>query len=279
MIMAKSEIKNYEHYEQIKKAIDYYEKNYKYQPLIEDVASNIGLSKFHFARLFKEYAGITPKQFLQSTTLEYAKVQLMNSKSLLETSLELGLSSSSRLHELFVNFVGVTPYEYKQAGENLDVYYGYAYCSYGKALLAYTKKGICALEFCDNNENELLIRLEKTWKNAKLILNNEEAQVYLEKVFLKKEKMDVYVQGTNFQINVWKAILSIPSANVLSYSDVAFKIGKEKAVRAVASAIASNHIALLIPCHRVLSKSAAIGGYKWGENRKRIILAYEQSKT
>lgn len=276
--MPKSEIKNYEHYCKIKKAIVYYEEHYKYQPLIEDVASHIGLSKFHFARLFKEYAGITPKQFLQSTTLEYAKEQLMHSKSILETSLEMGLSSSSRLHELFVNFVGVTPNEYKQIGKNLDVYYGYAYCSYGKALIAYTKKGICALEFCDNNENELLIRLEKTWENAKLILVTNEAQVYLNKVF-SKEKIDIYVQGTNFQINVWKALLSIPNSKVLSYSDVANHIGKPKAVRAVATAIASNHIALLIPCHRVLTKSAAIGGYKWGKNRKRIILAHEQARS
>jgi len=276
--MPKSEIKNYEHYSKIKKAIVYYEEHYKYQPLLEDVASHIGLSKFHFSRLFKEYAGITPKQFLQSTTLEYAKEELINSKSILETSLEMGLSSSSRLHELFVNFVGVTPNEYKQIGKNLDVYYGYAYCSYGKALIAYTKKGICALEFCDNNENELLIRLEKTWKNAKLILVKNEAQVYLNKAF-SKEKIDIYVQGTNFQINVWKALLSIPKSKVLSYSDVANHIGKPKASRAVATAIASNHIALLIPCHRVLTKSAAIGGYKWGENRKRIILAYEQARS
>ena len=143
--MPKNEIKNYKHSEQIKKAIIYYEKNYKYQPNIDEVASCLELSKFDFSRLFKEYAGITPKQFLQSTTLEYAKEQLLKSKSILETSLEIGLSSSSRLHKLFVNFVGVTPLEYKQLGQNLDIYYGFAYYSFGKVLLAYTKKGICAL--------------------------------------------------------------------------------------------------------------------------------------
>ena len=276
--MPKNEIKNYKHYAQIKKAIIYYERNYKYQPNIDEVASHLELSKFHFSRLFKEYAGISPKQFLQSTTLEYAKKQLCESTSILETSLEIGLSSSSRLHDLFVNFIGVSPNEYKQLGQNLNVYYGFAYCSFGKVLLAYTKKGICALEFCDNNEDVLLLRLKQIWKNAKFISSNKEAQEYLNKIFTKKEVIDIYVQGTNFQINVWKALLNIPYSKVLSYSDIAKNIGKTKAVRAVASAIGSNNIALLIPCHRVLSKTAAIGGYKWKESRKRIILAYEQIK-
>jgi len=266
------------YYEEIKKAIEYLDENYSYQPKLEDISSHIGMSKHHFARIFKEYVGVTPMQFLQATTLSYAKEKLQTSKSILDTSIDLGLSSSSRLHELFVNFVGVTPQEYKKMGENLDITYGFGFSPFGKTMIAFTSKGICSLEFYDDSYDDIFNRLSLTWKNADFIQDNEQAQKLLDKIFIDKEKVNLFVKGTNFQINVWKAILNINSGEISTYSDVAILIGKPKAVRAVASAIGSNHIGFLIPCHRVISKSAAMGGYRWGIGRKKIILAYEEDR-
>ena len=276
--MSKLEEKS-RYYEDIKRAIAYLDENYSYQPKLEDVASYVGMSKYHFARIFKEYVGVTPMQFLQATTLSYAKEKLQSSNSILDTSLDLGLSSSSRLHELFINFIGVTPNEYKKMGENLKITYGFAYCPFGRTMIASTQKGICSLEFYEKSSDEVFKRLQETWSKAIFIQDDKKAQELLDKIFIKKEKMNLFVKGTNFQINVWKAILNIKNGELSTYSDVAEFIGKPKAVRAVASAIGSNHIGFLIPCHRVISKSAAMGGYRWGIDRKKVLLAYENSNS
>jgi AraC family transcriptional regulator of adaptative response/methylated-DNA-[protein]-cysteine methyltransferase len=265
------------YYEDIKRAIEYLDENYSYQPKLEDVSSHIGMSKHHFARIFKEYVGVSPMKFLQATTLSHAKQKLQTSRSILDTSIDLGLSSSSRLHELFVNFVGVTPSEYKKMGVNLDIRYGFGFSPFGKTMIASTSKGICSLEFYDDSYDEIFNRLTSTWMNAHFTQDNKEAQELLDKIFVDKGKVNLFVKGTNFQINVWKAILNINSSDISTYSDVATLIGKPKAVRAVASAIGSNHIGFLIPCHRVISKSAAMGGYKWGVSRKKVILSYEEN--
>ena len=264
----------YKHYEKIKDAINYMDENFVDQPKLEDIASFIGLSKHHFSRLFKEYVGVTPIQFLQATTLSHAKKHLEESKSLLETTFDVGLSSPSRLHELFVNFEAVTPNEYKKMGEDLEIVYGFGFTPFGKALIASTKKGVCALEFYED-ENIVLEEVKTKWLKAKFIQNNSKAQELLDKIFVNKEKVDIFVKGTNFQINVWKALVNIPNSKTLTYSDIANYLGKPKSVRAVATAIGSNNIAYLIPCHRVISKTAAMAGYKWGINRKKIILSYE----
>ena len=264
------------YYEDIKKAIEYFDKNYLYQPKLEDIASYVGISKYHFSRIFKEYVGITPIQFLQATTLSYAKEKLQSSKSILNSSQEIGLSSSSRLHELFINFMGVTPNEYKKFGENLEITFGLGFSPYGKTLIATTKKGICALEFYDNSYDEVLNRVKLSWKNAKFFQDDKKAQELLAKIFIDKQRVNLFVKGTNFQINVWKAILNIPKGEVSTYSDIATILDKPNATRAVATAIGANHIGFLIPCHRVISKSAAMAGYRWGIQRKRIILASEQ---
>jgi len=267
----------YIHYEKIKEAIHYMDENFSYQPKLDEIASHIGLSKHHFSRTFKEYVGVTPMQFLQATTISHAKEHLKTSKSLLDTSYDLGLSSPSRLHELFVNFVGVTPNEYKKMGINLDITYGFGITPFGKAMIAVTKKGICALEFYDKNYEEVLNRLKNTWSNAKFVLDEEKAQELLNEIFEKNKKINIFVKGTNFQINVWKALLNIPEGELSTYSDIATYLDKPKAVRAVATAIGSNHIGFLIPCHRVISKTAAMGGYRWGIPRKRILLSYEHN--
>lgn len=266
------------YYKDIKKAIEYFDENYSYQPKLDDVASHIGMSKHHFSRIFKEYVGVTPMQFLQATTISHAKEKLQNSSSILDASIDLGLSSSSRLHELFVNFIGVTPNEYKKMGDNLDITYGFGFSPFGNTMIALTKKGICSLEFYDESYDDIFNRLQTTWKKAKFIQDDKKAQELLDRIFINKEKMNLFVKGTNFQINVWKAILNIKSGDISTYSDVAELIGKPKAVRAVATAIGSNHIGFLIPCHRVISKSAAMGGYRWGIDRKKVVLAYESQE-
>lgn len=265
------------HYEQIKHALQYVDANYEEQPNLEEIASHIGMSKHHFARIFKEYVGVTPMQFLQLTTFSHAKKLLKNSSSILDTSLDVGLSSSSRLHEMFVNFIAVTPNEYKKMGENLTITYGFGYSPFGQTMIAMTTKGVCALEFYEYDHQEVLQRLKNSWQNAQFVCDNAQAQTLLDKVFLYKEKVSIFVKGTNFQINVWRALLNIKIKQLGTYSDIAQAIGKPKAVRAVATAIGSNHIGFLIPCHRVISKTAAMGGYRWGVERKQMVLAYEQS--
>lgn len=264
------------HYEKIKQAIEYMDEHYSYQPSLDEVALHIGMSKYHFSRIFKSYVGVTPMQFLQATTLSYAKNTLLSSCSLLDASLELGLSSSSRLHDLFVNFEGVTPLEYKKMGESLHITYGFGFSPFGPTLIAQTSKGVCALEFYENSSEEVFDAFKASWAKATLKHDDIQAQELLDRIFINHEKMNLFVKGTNFQMNVWKAILNIKKGELSTYSDVATLLGKPKAVRAVASAIGSNHIGFLIPCHRVISKSAAMSGYKWGLERKRIVLAYEQ---
>ncbi|MFT5836162.1 MAG: AraC family transcriptional regulator of adaptative response [Sulfurimonas sp.] len=264
-------------YKKIEEVINYIDENFKEKPSLDTIAKHVGLSKYHFSRLFKEYAGVTPIQFLHATTLEYAKTHLKESRSILETSLELGLTSSSRLHDMFVNFVGVTPKEYKELGKNIEIVYGYGNTPFSKALLASTKRGICFLAF-DEDEEKLLYELQKSWSNALLIRDDEKINGQLKSIFLDKKKVDIFVKGTNFQINVWKALLNIPDASLSTYQDIANYIDKPKAVRAVATAIGSNDIAYLIPCHRVIGKSGAMSGYRWTIQRKKIILAYEAMK-
>lgn len=268
-----------ENYKKIEKVIRYIDENFKEQPTIDEISQFIGMSKYHLIRVFKEYVGVTPIQFLQSVTLNYAKEHLKESKSILDSSLDLGLSSASRLHDLFVNIIGVTPKEYKELGKNVDITYGYGSTPFGEALIGFTKRGVSYLGFIDDNKEAIFSRFKEIWAKANLINDDEKAKEYLDKIFVKKEKFDLYVKGTNFQINIWKALLNIPSGTITTYQDIAKSINKPKAARAVASAIGSNHIGFLIPCHRVLAKSGAMSGYRWGIERKKILVAYEAMKN
>jgi AraC family transcriptional regulator, regulatory protein of adaptative response / methylated-DNA-[protein]-cysteine methyltransferase len=268
-----------ENYKKIEKVIKYIDENFKEQPSIDTISEYIGMSKFHLIRVFKEYVGVTPIQFLQSVTLNYAKEHLKESKSILDSSLDLGLSSSSRLHDLFVNIIGVTPKEYKESGKNVEITYGYGFTPFGEALIAFTKRGVSYLGFVDNNKEAVFARFKEIWEKATFIEDDNKAQDYLDNIFIEKKKFDLYVKGTNFQINIWKALLNIPNGTITTYQDIANTINKPKAVRAVASAIGSNHIGYLVPCHRVLAKSGAMSGYRWGIERKKILIAYEAIKN
>lgn len=265
-------------YDQIVKAIKYIDENFKDHPSIDEVAKNIGMSKYHFIRVFKDYVGVTPKQFLHSVTLNYAKEHIKESKSILESSLDIGLSSTSRLHELFVNLIGVTPKEWKEKGKDVQITYGFGQTPFGEALIGFTDKGICYLGFIDDNKTEIFNRFNELWENANLVFDEKEADLYLENIFVKNKKYPLLVKGTNLQINIWKALLNLPNGIVATYSDIANFIDKPKSVRAVASAIGKNHIGYLIPCHRVIAKSGAMSGYRWGIERKKILIAYEALK-
>ncbi|OHE11002.1 MAG: 6-O-methylguanine DNA methyltransferase [Sulfurimonas sp. RIFOXYD12_FULL_33_39] len=265
----------HDNYKQIEKAIKYIDENFKEHPSIDEIAKNIGMSKFHFIRVFKEYVGVTPKQFLHSVTLNYAKEHIKESKSILDSSLDIGLSSSSRLHELFVNLIGVTPKEWREKGKDVLITYGYGQTPFGEALIGFTDKGVCYLGFIDENKNEIFKRFNELWENANLHFDEKAAREYLENIFIKNKKYSLFVKGTNLQVNVWKALLNLPNGVVATYQDIANYLEKPKAARAVASAIGKNHIGYLIPCHRVIAKSGAMSGYRWGIERKKILIACE----
>ena len=264
-------------YQLIEKAIKYIDAHFKEQPSIDVIASNIGMSKYHFIRVFKEYVGVTPMQFLHSVTLNYAKEHIKESKSILDSSLDIGLSSVSRLHELFVNLIGVTPKEWREKGKDVVITYGFGITPFGQALIAYTDKGICYLGFIDNNQEAIFARFKELWENANLMHDDAKAQTYLENIFINNKKYNLLVKGTNLQVNVWKALLNLPNGVIATYQDIANYIEKPNAVRAVASAIGKNHIGYLIPCHRVIAKSGAMSGYRWGIERKKILIAYEST--
>lgn len=264
-------------YQLIEKAIKYIDVHFKEQPSIDVIASSIGMSKYHFIRVFKEYVGVTPKQFLHSVTLNYAKEHIKESKSILDSTLDIGLSSVSRLHELFVNLIGVTPKEWREKGRDVIIIYGFGITPFGEALIAYTDKGICYLGFIDQNKEAIFIRFKELWENANLVHDDLKAQTYLENIFINNKKYNLLVKGTNLQINVWKALLNLPNGVIATYQDIANYVEKPNAVRAVASAIGQNHIGYLIPCHRVIAKSGAMSGYRWGIERKKILIAYEST--
>ena len=268
----------HDNYIQIEKAIKYIDENFKEHPSIDEIAKNVGMSKFHFIRVFKEYVGVTPKQFLHCVTLNYAKEHIKESKSILDSSLDIGLSSTSRLHELFVNLIGVTPKEWKEKGKDVQITYGFGETPFGEALIGFTDKGICYLGFIDDNKTEIFNRFNELLENANLVHNEIAANEYLENIFVKNKKYNLFVKGTNLQVNVWKALLNLPNGIVATYQDIANYLDKPKAVRAIASAIGRNHIGYLIPCHRVIAKSGAMSGYRWGIERKKILIAYESVK-
>ena len=269
-------------YKRVEKAILYLEKNAHRRPDLKEVAQAVNLSEYHFQRIFRRWAGISPKRFLQFLTLERIKELMKGSGSLLDITYQAGLSSAGRLHDLFVNVDAVTPGEFRRRGENLKIRYGFYPSPFGECLVAVTDRGITNLAFIQPGKRAIAVRDIKTeWKRADIAEDPATTKPYVEKIFRPGQsggKVDLFVKGTNFQIKVWKALLRIPRGAVISYGAVARQIGRPKAVRAVANAVANNPIAFLIPCHRVILKSGAFGGYRWGSTRKKIILAWEAGR-
>ncbi|MEO6423109.1 MAG: methylated-DNA--[protein]-cysteine S-methyltransferase [Candidatus Nitrotoga sp.] len=270
-------------YDRIAEAIYFISTRLNSQPTLNEIAAHLHLSPFHFQRLFCRWAGVTPKKFLQVLTLERAKQLLKESKPLLEVSDTLGLSSSSRLYDHFVHLEAVTPGEYKLEGAGLTIEYAVHDTPFGKAFIAITARGICVFSFLENMEIEgHLTALNKKWPHALVHENRQRTLAVIKAMFGVEKKLDrplsLHVAGTNFQISVWKALLQIPPAKVTSYSQVATAIGHPKSARAVGLAVGANPVAFLIPCHRVIQLSGKLGGYRWGEERKQAIHAWESAR-
>ena len=266
-------------YQRIAKAIDYIRKNFKMQPDLETIAAHIGLSAFHFQRLFTEWAGVSPKKFLQYTSLAYAKKMLKEEQAtLFDTAYDTGLSGISRLHDLFVTIEGMTPGEYKNGGENLMIRYSYTYSPFGKLIIASTSKGICHLAFTDN-ETEALNILQHKFPKAVYKQAEDEQQKHVISFFHNDwkvlTKIKLHLKGSAFQLKVWETLLRIPPGKLTTYGHIAKQLGKPGASRAVGTAIGDNPIAFVIPCHRVIQANGALGGYHWGITRKSLIIGKE----
>ena len=270
-------------YDRIAQAITFITASVNSQPTLDEIAAHVHLSPFHFQRLFSRWAGVTPKRFLQVLTLERAKQLLSESKPILEVSDTLGLSSGSRLYDHFVQLEAVTPGEFKLGGAGLTIEYALLDTPFGRAFVAATERGICNLEFLDNAEIEAhLAGFANKWPHAILRENRQRIREIITLLFAAAKKPDrplsLFVTGTNFQINVWKALLQIPPGTVASYQQLANDIGHPGAARAVGQAVAANPVAFLIPCHRVIRQSGKLGGYHWGETRKHAIHAWESAR-
>ncbi|WP_341226111.1 methylated-DNA--[protein]-cysteine S-methyltransferase [uncultured Arcticibacterium sp.] len=269
-------------FERIAEAIAYIQLNFKSQPSLDEVAEKVNLSPFHFQRVFKEWAGVTPKKFLQYISVNHAKsILATNSQSLFNTAEDVGLSGTGRLHDLFVNIEGMTPGEFKNGGENLTINYSYANTNFGQILTAATSKGLCYMGFADENEvafNELKGRFPKAnFRQSSDHFQKSGIAVFGED-WSKMNKVKLHLKGTAFQLKVWETLLKIPLGKLSTYGEIANQIEKPKAARAVGTAIGGNPIAFLIPCHRVIQSSGVFGGYMWGPNRKAAIIGYEAAQ-
>ncbi|MBT7258881.1 MAG: methylated-DNA--[protein]-cysteine S-methyltransferase [Porticoccaceae bacterium] len=270
-------------YQRIAQAIEFINANAKQQPSLENIAAHLHLSPFHFQRLFSQWAGVAPKKYLQILTVDRAKQLLAQSKPLAEVSDSVGLSGSSRLHDHFVQLEAASPGEFKAGGAGMEIRYSVIGGPFGDAFIAVTPRGICKLSFLSNNNIEQqIVDLNAQWPAAKLVNQASETTQMVEALFAGKQTINgplsLYVKGTNFQINVWRALLQIEPGCINSYAQVAAAVGKPKAYRAVGTAIGSNQVAFFIPCHRVLQQSGQIGGYLWGETRKHAIHAWESAR-
>lgn len=272
-------------YARIEQAILFLEQNFQSQPTLKEIADHVGLSEYHFQRLFSRWAGISPKRFLQFLTIQYAKGLLDESKTLLDTTYEAGLSSPGRLHDLFITLEAVTPGEYKRQGAGLAITYGFHQTPFGEALLGLTGRGICGLFFVQPGTREQALReLKNNWPQAKFSEDASATEPFVQEIFApdaardRKRPLPLFLKGTNFQVRVWQALLRVPPGMVVSYDTVAALIGQPSAARAVGSATGRNPIAYLIPCHRVIRKVGAVDNYRWGSARKKAILAWEAAQ-
>jgi AraC family transcriptional regulator of adaptative response/methylated-DNA-[protein]-cysteine methyltransferase len=268
-------------YLRIEQAIQYLEKNFQRQPELDEVAEVVHLSPFHFQRLFTEWAGISPKRFLQFLTVDFLKSKLQESKNLVEVAEAAGLSSQSRVYDLFTTLEAVTPQEYKQRGSGIRIEYGIHETPFGQALIGVTERGVCWLAFINTDEDPRheLEKMKEHWNNSVFHQDQNITNEFIERIFDRRVegKIHLFVKGTNFQIKVWEALLKLPLGNVTTYQDIATHIHNPKAMQAVGSAVGSNHIAYLIPCHRVIRKDGVLGEYRWNATRKKSIIGWEMA--
>ena len=269
-------------FNRIAEAIEFLTKNFKDQPNLDEVAGKVHLSPFHFQRLFSDWAGVSPKKFLQYLTIEYAKGILENKQATLsDAAFETGLSGTGRLHDLFISIEGMTPGEFKNGGANLAINYSYAETPFGNMLTASTSKGICFMAFGDD-EQKAFADLKQRFPNANfrqmVDLIQQNALYIFTHDWSKLDQIKLHLKGTDFQLKVWETLLKIPMGGLSTYTDVAQKINNPKALRAVGSAIGQNPVAFLIPCHRVIQSAGTFGQYHWGATRKTAMIGWEAAK-
>lgn len=270
-------------YDRIAKSIDYIRTHFKTQPSLETIAANVGLSPFHFQRLFSEWAGVSPKKFLQYISLDHAKKLLKEDQAtLFDTAYETGLSGISRLHDLFITIEGMTPGEYKNSGEQLEINYQFAKSPFGPLIIASTAKGICHIAFADDSQ-KAISTLQDKFSNASFQKRSDTLQEQALLIFSDNWKelprIKLHLKGTAFQLKVWETLLKIPTGKLTSYGTIAKHIQKPRASRAVGTAIGDNPVAFLIPCHRVIQASGLFGEYHWGATRKALMIGWEASSV
>jgi AraC family transcriptional regulator of adaptative response/methylated-DNA-[protein]-cysteine methyltransferase len=271
------------HYNRIADAIKYIREHFKTQPSLEEVAEQIHLSPFHFQRLFTEWAGVSPKKFLQFISVQHAKKILADKQStLFDAAFETGLSGTGRLHDLFMKIEGMTPGEFKNGGESLSINYSYAESPFGNILVASTAKGICYMAFADN-EADAFQQLKQQFPNAlyqqMVDMIQQNALYIFTHDWQQLSQVKLHLKGTDFQIKVWETLLKIPMGQLSTYGSIAAQIQAPKASRAVGTAVGDNPVAFLIPCHRVIQSSGAIGQYHWGATRKTAMIGWEAAKA
>lgn len=271
-------------YQRIEQAIKYLEENFQRQPELDEVAEKVHLSPFHFQRIFTDWAGISPKRFLQFLTIDFLKTKLEESKNLVEAAEHAGLSSQSRVYDLFTTLEAVTPQEYKLKGSGIRIEYGFHETPFGPCLLGVTERGICWLSFLpsDADPKAELENMKEHWNNSVFHEDTRLTEAFIDQIFRpdqQNKKLHVFVKGTNFQVKVWEALLRIPMGNVITYQGIARSIQSPKAMQAVGSAVGSNHVAFLIPCHRVIRKDGILGEYRWSSTRKKSIIGWEMART
>lgn len=269
-------------YERVADAIEYLNNHFREQPELQDVAAHVHLSPEHFQRIFTEWAGVSPKKFTQYLTIDYLRSRFHEFSSVQDAADASGLSSQSRVYDLFVNIEGVTPDEFRQQGRGVQIRYGFHDTPFGECFIAATERGVCGLSFVSDASPQVEFgRFEQKWKFAQIEENQEFTRKIIETVFHpvanRSPKITLLVQGTNFQLKVWEALLNIPAGSVTTYEHIARSIGHPNAMRAVGTAIGSNPVGYLIPCHRVIKKAGQIGQYHWGAVRKRAIIGWEMA--
>jgi AraC family transcriptional regulator of adaptative response/methylated-DNA-[protein]-cysteine methyltransferase len=271
-------------YQRIAEAIEYYQAHFREQPSLDTVAAQVHVSLHHFQRMFRQWAGVTPKQFLQYISLEHAKTLLEKpGTTLFDTAFDTGLSGTGRLHDLFIKVEGMTPGEYKNGGAGLTIQYSFAESPFGPVFVASTGKGICHMAFADEGPDAALDELKARFPQATyrqfLDAHQQEALFIFTQDWRKLHEIKLHLKGTPFQLKVWETLLTVPLGGLTTYAGLAVALGQPNAARAVGSAVADNPVAFLIPCHRVIRSTGVFGQYHWGPNRKAAMIGWEAARV